>query len=154
MRYLTKFLSVRCWINFVSKQVLWLRLIFYKKLDSIWIFVGISLLLTHVRHSRLCILPDIKAVLCLVQSVLYLIHSHSSIVSVGAHTVLKTFDSIITFIILWFPFMFLYISLLPFIFLCYLSYFFVSLSYFFVNLHVSLSPFYIYLCICHISLIP
>ena len=75
-------------------------LFFYKKLDSIWIFVGISSLLMHVHHSRLWILPDIKAVLYLVQSMLYLAYSHLSIVSVGAHAVLKTFDSIILFIIL------------------------------------------------------
>ena len=83
----------------------------------------------HVRHSRLWILPDIKAVLYLVQSTLYLAYSHSYIVSVCVHAVLKTFDSIITFIIsfhvpLYFYVTFhislspFYISLLPFIFLC------------------------------------
>ena len=81
--------------------------------------------------------PDITAVLYIVQSMIYLAHGHSSISSVGACTVLKTFHSIITFIILCFPF----------IFLCYFSYFFVSLSYFFVTFHNSLSP-------LHISLLP
>ena len=100
-------------------------------------YFGISSLLMHVPHSRLRILPDIMAVLYLVQSMLYLAHGHSSIISVGACAVLKTFDSIITFIILCFPF----------IFLCYFSYFFVSLSYFFVTFHNSLSP-------LHISLLP
>ena len=140
MRDLTRFLSVRPRIDFASKQVLWSRLIIYKKLDSILVFHHFLCMCTtpgfgYFQISRLCYL---------VWSMLYLAYSHLSIVSVCVRAVLKTFDSIITFIILWFPFMFLYISLLPFIFLClpfiflcYLSYFFVSLPYFF---YISLIP--------------
>ena len=56
--------------------------------------------LMHECYSRLWILPDIKAVLYLAQSALYLAYSHLSIVSVCACAVLKTFNSVITFIIL------------------------------------------------------
>ena len=75
----------------------------------------------HVHHSRLWILLDIKAVLYLVQSALYLAHSHSSIVSVGAHAVLKTFDSFRNSLISF------HVSLY-------------YLSYFFVTFHISLIP--------------
>ena len=128
--YLTRFLSVRLQINFTSKQVLWSRLIIYKKLDSILVF--------H-RFLRMCTTPASDTSRyqgCVIFSLKCAIFSSWPLVYSQCRCARCPQD-------FWF-YNYFHNSLIS---LHVPLYFFVSLSYSFVIFHISLFPF-------HISLLP